>query len=176
MFERKGLTTPEQVQSMKEELRETDVFEQVTEFINRKKGRNKFSGAIKIISFLLVFSTLLYVLTGVMIAKSKGEIPSVFGFYVFSVESASMEPTLMVGDLIFSKKVSGSKGLPNGTIVTFKDKEGRVITHRIIERTVDENGKRGYITKGDNKINSPDDEVLTPERIIAVFISKVPLT
>jgi signal peptidase len=127
--------------------------------------------------FLLAFVGLSVTLVGVYMAKSKGQTPAVFGVYMlFSVESGSMEPTLTVGSVIICKKTQQTKSLQAGQIVTFHTQSGAVVTHRIMEVTKDDNGDIAYRTKGDNPINSPDAELLAPERVIGVFAAKIPFT
>jgi signal peptidase len=61
-------------------------------------------------------------------------------------------------------------------IVTFRMENGVIVTHRIIEVLKDKKGKVTYRTKGDNPINSPDPELLTPDRVIARLVAKIPFT
>ena len=51
-----------------------------------------------LVVFVLIISILVVVLS--LTSKSQG-VPNLFGYAPMSVESDSMEPTLMVGDLIF---------------------------------------------------------------------------
>ncbi len=149
----------------------------------RKRRREKRADAIekgmKITGWFL-FSVALVLLSALLIsinmAKSKGEIPAILGFYLYKVESGSMEPTLPVGTIILSRKPKDPSALPEKSIVTFKNLSGSVVTHRIVEVLVDDDDKVSYRTKGDNPISSPDLELLTPERVIALFIAKIPFT
>ncbi|MCB6585666.1 S26 family signal peptidase, partial [Streptococcus gordonii] len=59
-----------------------------------------------------------------------------------------------------------------GDIVTFQD-DGVTITHSIVE-VIQENESIGYRTKGDNPANSVDPYILTPDRIQAVYVMKLP--
>lgn len=175
MFEREGLTTPEQIEQMRTLLGEADhnhFSKNKSKRIARGKRLIKY---IRTFSFLLVTALLISTLANVLITKKRGEIPNIFGLYIFSIESASMEPTLMVGNLILSRKLSDFSDLPVGAVVTFKDEDDRVITHRIIGQTADQSGQKGYITKGDNPINSPDSEILLPDQIVAVYVLKINL-
>ena len=127
--------------------------------------------------FLCITALLATTLIGVYTAKAHGETPSLFGIYqLYSVETGSMEPTLTVGSVIICKKTKYPDRLAVDQIVTFQTLSGTVVTHRIIETTTNENGNTAYRTKGDNPINSPDRELLTPDRVIGVFAAKIPLT
>lgn len=133
--------------------------------------------ALEWLVFVFAFLMLVITLFGVYAAKSKGETPAIFGVYqLYSVESGSMEPTLTIGSVIVCKKTQNPESLETNQIVTFHVLSGAVVTHRIIEVIRDENGNISYRTKGDNPINSPDSELLTPDRVIAVFAAKMPFT
>jgi signal peptidase len=77
----------------------------------------------------------------------------VFGsnpFYV--VSSGSMEPTLMVNDVLVVRDGGSWEDLKVGDIIVFNrpDGEDRVIVHRIAEIDLDADGERVVRTKGDN--------------------------
>ncbi|MBO4277255.1 MAG: signal peptidase I [Clostridia bacterium] len=90
--------------------------------------------------------------------NSEDGIPSVFGKTLQTIESPSMEPALMTGDLIVGSKLDESEktGLAIGDIVTFRgwditgDGSPDLITHRIVEIVTAENGEVSYWTQGDN--------------------------
>ena len=166
-IKRQGETTEEMIKQYKEQLKK--------EKSGKTRVKMSFSKIFKKISFLLsivLIFILVFIQFNIILSKKSGEIPNVFGYYIFEVETESMVPTLPVGTKILSKSPSENSAIEVGTIVTFKDTEGRVITHRIIE-VVQENGKTGYRTKGDNPINDPDNEILEPDRVIATFIRKL---
>jgi signal peptidase len=81
-----------------------------------------------------------------------------------------------VGSVIVCAKAQHPERLAADEIVTFHTLSGAVVTHRIIEVVTDGNGNISYRTKGDNPINSPDPELLTPDRVIGVFAVKIPFT
>lgn len=172
-------TTEEQIEAMRSEiLRE----KQKAAGGAGMKGRSAtLKRALKVtewVVFLSAFVLLIVTLFGVYAAKSRGETPAIFGTYqLYSVESGSMEPTLSVGAVIVCKKTrqTESESLKEGQIVTFRTFSGAVVTHRIIEAAQDESGIY-YRTKGDNPVNSPDEERLTPDRVIGVFVVKIPFT
>ncbi len=75
--------------------------------------------------------------------------PGFLGLSSFAVLSGSMEPTLMVGDMVIDRHVKARDARP-GDIVTFRDPDdpSRLLTHRIVRYRVQ--GNRAYIvTKGD---------------------------
>ncbi len=143
-------------------------------------GRRAWKHALKIAEwavFLALFAVLVVTLFGVYTAKAKGKTPAIFGVYqLYSVETGSMEPTLTVGSVIVCKTVEQPDRLAAGQIVTFRTTSDVVVTHRIIEVVTQVGGRVAYRTKGDNPINSPDVELLTPDRVVGVFTAKIPFT
>ena len=97
----------------------------------------------------------------------KEEVPSVFGYMPMIVASGSMEDTIMVGDLIIDKKYDG-KILNESDIVTFKDSNSSIVTHRIVRVEKVSNEVR-YYTKGDNN-NTLDDDYIISSDIIGVYL------
>jgi signal peptidase I len=75
--------------------------------------------------------------------------PGVLGLDSFSILSGSMEPTLMVGDMVVDRRVRASAIRP-GDIVTFRDPDddSRLLTHRVIRYRV-RNSTAYVMTKGD---------------------------
>lgn len=169
-------TTDEQIEQMRQEIAQAKLKEMGVQVPLTKKQRIKktFHMAAQTV-FALIVVLLIFSLVSIYIAKSKGEVPTVFGaFSLFVVESGSMEPTLTVGSVILSKVPKRADALKTGDIVTFRTESGYVVTHRIIEIIGGEAIQ--YRTKGDNPVNSPDPELLNPERVIGVFLLKVPFT
>ena len=171
-------TTQEQIEAMRSEiLREK---QKVSGVAGKPGHKALWKRALKVFEwliFLSVFAVLVITLFGVYSAKSQGETPAIFGVYqLYSVESGSMEPTLTVGSVIVCKKTQHPESLEANQIVTFHTLSGAVTTHRIIEIITDKGGNISYRTKGDNPINSPDSDLLTPDRVIAVFAAKIPFT
>ncbi len=174
-------TTPEQIEAMRQTI--LDAKQPAGRQAIRKRRyqnrRDKFKLVLKVagwLTFFAVILSLLAILASVNIAKSKGQIPAVFGFYLYKIESGSMEPTLPVGTIILSRKPKNPDALQKKDIVTFKTMSGTTVTHRIIDVLTDDQGNVNYRTKGDNPINSPDIELLVPNRVIAVFLIKIPFT
>jgi signal peptidase len=143
--------------------------------LTKKQRVKKTLNILAQLVFAAVFMVLVFSLVSIYIAKSKGEVPRILGAYsLFVVESGSMDPTLTVGCVILSKQPKDANALKVGDIVTFNTESGYVVTHRIIEIINGDTVK--YLTKGDNPVNSPDEDLLVPERVIGVFVMKIPLT
>jgi signal peptidase len=141
--------------------------------ISWKQALKVFEWAV----FLFLFIFLVVTLFDIYAAKARGETPAILGVYqLYSVESGSMEPTLTVGSVIICTKTQHPESLKEGQIVTFRTSSGIIVTHRIVEVIRDEGGDVSYRTKGDNPVNSPDRELLTPDRVTGVFAFKIPFT
>jgi len=163
-------TTPEEIEQMQRELRREK---------QKRTGKAETPGPAGKTAGRILFGVLVLLLLGALVSiqlqRSRGEIPSLLGFQLYRVESGSMEPTLPVESVILSRKANGTETLKEGDIVTFHTLSGSVVTHRIIE-VVRENDQTSYRTKGDNPVNSPDSELLTSDRVLSVFVAKIPLT
>lgn len=173
-------TTDEQIEKMREELRRAkekkhkksgSIFSLEKSEAKRTLGKRTGAVLFTAIVLLLVFS-----LYSVLLAKSKGETPDLFGYQLYVVKSNSMAPTLKVGTVILSRIPEDPSSLNVNDIVTFKTASGVQVTHRIIEVIKTEDGQVKYRTKGDNPINSPDREPLDPQHILAKMVAKIPLT
>ncbi len=103
--------------------------------------------------------------------------PSIFGVTPMVVLTDSMSGTakdhIESGDLIFVEKADPDK-LEVGDVISFFEEGTRtVVTHRIVEKKYSEDGSPFFITKGDAN-NIADDQPVTVDRIIGVYVSRVP--
>ncbi|MFH1561344.1 MAG: signal peptidase I [Patescibacteria group bacterium] len=78
------------------------------------------------------------------------------GYRSFLVQSGSMEPTIMIGDVII---VAQKPSYRENDVITFKDFAGKKTTHRIVGK-VDDPSKTVFITKGD--ANRSEDSANVP--------------
>lgn len=122
-----------------------------------------------VVLVIMIISVLVVILS--ITTKSSG-VPNLFGFAPLSVQSDSMEDTIMVNDVIVSEVVDDfSHKYEVGDIVTFPIKINNVNTlntHRIVE-VVEDNGITYYKTQGDNKETNPtpDEQMQTSNTIVA---------
>ena len=87
----------------------------------------------------------------------------------FLVQSGSMEPSIMIGDVVITNK---AKQYHQGDVVTFSDEDGRTVTHRIIE--VKETGNNPvFATKGDAN-RSKDRNEITFDQILGKATLVIP--
>lgn len=103
----------------------------------------------------------IFVIISINFLTAKSEtIFKLVGYRSYTVLSGSMKPEFNPGDIVIVKHKNKSDIQVND-IATFKDNEGNIITHRIVEQLDGD----GYITKGDNN-NVRDAEVVKEENII----------
>ena len=125
---------------------------------------------LSIVANVLIWAFVIFsVLTTVLALSAQGDedgVPSIFGKSLVTVQSPSMEPTFMQGDLLVMTKVTEeeAKALPAGTIITYRapidinndGQIGDINTHRIVKN---ENGV--IITRGDNTETNFENDTYT---------------
>ncbi|CUP48907.1 Signal peptidase I W [Turicibacter sanguinis] len=102
-----------------------------------------------------------------LMTTKSDELFEIIGYRSYTVLSGSMEPKFYPGDIVVAKH-KNKTDIQVGDIVTYKDNDGVIITHRIIEEIPE-----GYITKGDNN-NVEDAEILTKDNIIGEVKFSIP--
>jgi len=131
----------------------------------------------KAISFLrnVAFVLLVIFICFLIFIMSQGKHLSVAGYQVLRVLTGSMEPTIAENTCIIIKEVHVDE-LKAGDIITFVSEDANIRgyynTHRIQE-IVEDNGKKYYITKGDN---SPqvDRNRVSEEQIVGIYVRELP--
>ena len=96
------------------------------------------------------------------VSTSGNGVPSILGIRMFSIQTESMYPALLPGDLIFDTGVKDAEELRPGDIITYWtviNGERVLNTHRI-EAIYDGGGYLIFGTKGDN--NPTADKVSVP--------------
>ncbi len=117
----------------------------------------RFKKIMKYVATLfLVLLVSLCIYTFVVTDIMKKDYVNVFGYTYFVVATGSMSGTIEVDDIIF---VRLTDDVDVNDVITFKSKDGDIITHRLIKKE----GSR-YITKGD--VNNVIDEAITKDQII----------
>lgn len=153
-------TTEEEIELLRNEIKKA----------KNNQITNKITKKLRFLIYIVILVLLLSTLISVLLSKQSNQIPDIWGYQLYKVQSGSMSPTLPIGSIILSKKPSDASALKVGDIVTFSQ-NGIIVTHRIIE-IVNDNGIK-YRTKGDNPSNSPDINLLSPKDVIAVFVVKL---
>jgi len=97
-------------------------------------------------------------------------------FRIYEVDSASMEPTLKIGDTVVIKPVHSATQaniISEGNIIALYEPDARkVIFSRVVEKYQAENGTLYFITKADaNTTNDPWSPIIVDEvigKVVAV--------
>lgn len=119
--------------------------------IEESKGKKILNAVINAV--LVIAIALAAMCTYVSFVSSSGNgVPSLFGIRIFSIQTESMYPTLLPGDLIFDVGVKEPADLRQDDIITYWtviNGERVLNTHRIHE-IYDGGGYLIFATKGDN--------------------------
>lgn len=138
----------------------------------QNKEKPKTTEVIKNIFFAICI--ILTVIAGTVIYKAKkypNQIPDILGIKPFIVFTRSMEPVYSEGDLLFTKMIN-PKTIKEGDIISYRDAEDTVITHRVIQ-IVERNGEQFYKTKGDAALKE-DEGLVNINQIEGAYVSKIP--
>ena len=138
--------------------------------------KNKVFRIIKLIKNIIcwtLIAVLVFTLVVFFMSRINGSTPSVFGYSIFRVSSGSMEPELMVGDIILDKTVDNPKDLKVGDVITFKSSDygDLLVTHKVIKAPYEENGKLMLQTKG--IANEVEDKPISIDNVKGIMICKV---
>lgn len=124
-----------------------------------------FLSYICLVILFFIAAFLLYFIISNQLAKTTGSKPLIS---LYTIVSPSMEPTIMVYDVIIDTRVTKDEDLKIGDIITFYsntiDTGGYTVTHRI-EDIYESNGIKYYTTKGDNNIDA-DSGIITIDNIV----------
>ncbi|MBP7875573.1 signal peptidase I [Candidatus Woesebacteria bacterium] len=90
-------------------------------------------------------------------------------FRSFIVQSGSMEPSIMTGDLLL---VMPQPSYQLNDVVTFHDEQDRIVTHRIREIQPNNNSIL-FVTKGDAN-RAVDAQIIPPSAIIGKVVLTLP--
>ncbi|MBQ3073950.1 MAG: signal peptidase I [Ruminococcus sp.] len=124
----------------------------------------------------IVLGTLVVVVLVAFVFHMKDDIPNLFGYSICRVSSPSMEPELMVGDVILGKEVDDASEIEVGDVITFRgsgEYAGMFITHKVIVAPEMENGKMMLQTQG--VANDTPDAPIDAESVKSVVICKIPV-
>lgn len=128
-----------------------------------------------IIFVLFLFINIMFIYTYM---TNMNEIPNVFGYKPVIIKDNSMKNKLNKNDLLIVKKLDKETIVKTADIVTFRDSNRNLVTHRIISiekqgTTTDEDSI--YQTKADNKKIVDKDKLLSSniEGIYVVNIKKM---
>ena len=123
-----------------------------------------------IAAFMMVFT-----LASTMFNKTD---KNLLGYKFFIVLSDSMKATHFdAGDIVISKELDDYSVLKEGDVITFistnPQNYGETVTHMISQRTYDDLGQPGFITKG-TTTGIEDDTVVTFGYILGEYQTRIP--
>ena len=102
-----------------------------------------------------------------------GKTPSILGISPVFVMSGSMEPTLLLDDLAFIRRINPDK-LKERDIIAFKPVDSRyLVTHRIVGVGEDPDGKRIFNTMGDNN-DAEDKATIHDGQVVGLYFARIP--
>lgn len=135
--------------------------------------KKKLTGKILFIVLLIILLPILLVNLVIMFKAitNKDEVPGIFGIKPMIVMTNSMHPEIEAGDLILIKDVNTST-LKVGDIISFRESDRTVTTHRIIKINTT-NDTKEFTTKGDNN-NTPDKDSVKESNVEGIFIKRIP--
>ncbi len=141
-----------------------------------EKGEKKWykspGNLVTLVACIILVPMLLMNLWIIFQSKTnKDVVPSVFGIKPFIVLSGSMESKIHKGDLILTKEIEPTK-VKIEDVIAFRDAEGTVTTHRVID-IVEKEGESYFITKGDNN-TTQDRNLVALNDIEGIYIGRIP--
>ncbi len=131
--------------------------------MKKKKILKWINRIVTSVLFVLLISVALMVL----VTKVSGGEPNVFGYQLKTVLSGSMEPDIQTGSIIAVKPGGDMTRFNEGDVITFREEDEKIITHRIVEVT-QSGDSTIYRTKGDNN-NSADLNPVLSENVLAEY-------
>lgn len=140
------------------------------------KKKKSILKRISNVILIIVLFILAFVIALTVFTRITGNTPSLFGYSIFRVSTGSMEPELMVGDVILTKEVDDVNSLQVGDVITYRGTIGEytnmMITHKIVRAPYVENGKTYVITKG--VANDIEDQPVEVSQISSKLVCKIP--
>ena len=133
-----------------------------------KKKKRVTPAAVAGIVLCVIFIPIIIINLVLIISSyiNQEELPGVFGIKPAVVLSGSMEPAIKPGDLIFIHDIRADE-LKKDDVICYL-LSGKAVTHRIVEITAGEDGKRQYITQGDAN-NAEDQAAVTEQQIQGIW-------
>lgn len=124
--------------------------------------------AVRLIFIVILVAVLLIAYQSI---KHPDQPPSLFGYQPFTVLSNSMAPYFETGDMVIVKDLTASDVSKND-VITFTDKTGKYITHRVVE-IKNPNSHPSFVTKGDNN-NTKDGVMVTSDNLVGKQFLLIP--
>lgn len=130
---------------------------------------------MNVICWIMIIA-LVAVMSVSFITQITGNTPSLFGYSLYRVSSGSMQPELMVGDIILDKVVENPEALKEGDIITYEGNgvlDGQMVTHKVIKAPYTEDGKQYIQTQG--VANPIPDDPIELDRVRGIMLCEIPI-
>lgn len=145
---------------------------------NESKSENNILKFLKVMLKIIevIITIIVIFISAIILTQNVTKNEKAFlGFRIYRVETGSMIPVYQIGDVILVKYKdfdSIEKGEDLSYIATSGEVKGSIITHRVVDFDVDENGKREAIrTKG--VANKSEDKPVYANQITGVVVMKM---
>lgn len=144
-----------------------------------KLKNNKIIRALLVVKNIICWTLIIclaLLIVMMFYSRIKGEVPSFFGYSILRVSTGSMEPELMIGDVILDKNVSDIKSIEVDDVVTYRgsgELSGMLVTHKVIKAPyLADDGTYYLQTKG--VANEIADDEISADKVESVMICKIP--
>ncbi len=116
---------------------------------------------------MILYSVITFVLFIVVMLTS-----GLFRYQALTIGSSSMDPNIKKGDVVIVKKLKKSeiKQIKKGQVLVHSH-DDKIIVHRVV-KILNINGKKNFITKGDNN-NTKDSWVIKESEVIGTVSIKI---
>ena len=140
------------------------------------KKKKSILKRISNVILIIVLFILAFVIALTVFTRITGNTPSLFGYSIFRVTTGSMQPELMIGDVILTHEVDDVNSLQVGDVITYRGTIGEytnmMITHKIVKAPYEDNGKTYVVTKG--VANDIEDQPVEASLISSKLVCKIP--
>lgn len=116
------------------------------------------------------------VLVSFLVSRFSGNAPGLFGYSLYRISTGSMEPELMVGDVILDKVVQTPEEIKVGDVVTYDgtgELSGMTITHKVVVAPY-KNELGEWILQTQGVANPTPDKEFSFDRVRAVYVCSLP--
>lgn len=122
--------------------------------------------------FYAILISLLSISFIMLKSAKEGKQPTIMGHKFFTVMTGSMQPSIMVGDLVIDKEISPEK-IKVGDVITFKSQNSENITTHRVKKIIKDGGQIEYITQGDAN-NVQDQNPVKSNLVIGKVVKCIP--
>lgn len=139
----------------------------------------KIFSRIRLVLGSVLVAVLLVALIITLVSRIAGKTPEIFGISLLRISSDSMEPELMVGDIILIKKADIEQ-IKVGDIISYHGERGsyagKIITHKVVsEPTLSEDDGVYRLATAGIKEGAPADPEIEQSQILGKLVCVVPL-